>query len=59
MYDGKFYEVSERKHFNIGDIFIDGRDYQIKLIGTSHDIYDMSFVAPELYYILEKSTIQN
>ena len=59
MYDGKFYKCSERKHFELGDIFFDGRDYQCKLIGTNHDLFDMSFVAPELYCILEEVTVQN
>jgi hypothetical protein len=58
-YNGKFYKISERKHFELGDIFFDGRDYEFKLIGTTHDLFDMSFVAPELYYILEEVTIQN
>ena len=53
-YDGKFYVTSKRKHFELGDIFFDSRDYQVKMIGTNHDIFDMSFVAPELYIILEE-----
>jgi hypothetical protein len=54
MYDGKFYKTSKRKHFELGDIFMDGRDRQAKLIGTNHDIFDMSFIDPELYIILEE-----
>lgn len=52
-YDGKLYKISERKDFHIGDIFIDGRDYYAKRIDTDRDIFNMAFVAPELYLILE------
>lgn len=52
--DNKFYTLSERKHFKINDLFIDLRDYQYKVIESNDDIFDMSFVAPELYIILEE-----
>ena len=52
--DNKFYTLSERKHFEINDLFIDLRDYQYKVIESNNDIVDMSFVAPELYIILEE-----
>ncbi len=58
-YNGKFYKISDRKRLEVNDIFIDGRDYNIKLVGSSQDIYDMSYVAPELYVVLEEVTIQN
>jgi hypothetical protein len=58
-YNGKFYKISDRKRLEVNDIFIDGRDYNIKLVCSSQDIYDMSYVAPELYVILEEVTIQN
>ena len=53
--DNKFYTLSERKHFKINDLFIDLRDYQFKTIESNDDIVDMSFVAPELYIILEET----
>lgn len=56
-YNGKFYTVSERKKFRINDIFIDGRDYGVKVIESAQDIFDMSFTAPELYVILEEVAI--
>lgn len=52
--DNKFYICSNKKHLEINDMFIDLRDYQFKVIESNHDIYDMSFVAPELYIILEE-----
>lgn len=52
--DNKFYTYSERKHFEINDLFIDLRDYQYKVIESNDDIVDMAFVAPELYIILEE-----
>lgn len=57
--NGKFYIVSERKDFRLGDMFIDGRDYGVKVIETEHDMFDVSFMAPELYVILEEVTVQN
>ena len=57
-YNGKFYTVSDRKDFRINDVFIDGRDYGVKVIESEQDIIDMSFTAPELYVILEETTIQ-
>lgn len=56
-YNGKFYIVTERKRLMIGDVFIDGRDYGIKIIEDEQDIIDMSYIAPELYVILEETTI--
>ena len=53
-YNNKFYRVSERKSFEINDIVFDGRDYMFKRIASNDDIFDMSFVAPELYIILEE-----
>lgn len=41
------------------DIFIDGRDYCFKVIENEHDLIDVSFMAPEMYYILEEVTVQN
>ena len=58
-YNNKFYKVSSRSALEVGDIVIDGRDYNFKLMESDHDIFDMSFVAPELYCILEETTIQN
>jgi hypothetical protein len=58
-YNNKFYKVSSRKNLFGGDIIIDGRDYNFKLMESSQDVFDMSFVAPELYVILEETTIQN
>lgn len=55
-YNGKFYAVSQRTDFRINDVFFDGRNYSIKLIETEQDLIDMSFVAPELYVILEETT---
>ena len=52
--DNKFYTYSERKNFAINDLFIDLRDYQYKVIKSNDDIFDMAFVAPELYIILEE-----
>jgi hypothetical protein len=58
-YNGKFYKASDRKTLRINDIFIDGRNYGVKIIEDEQDIFDMSFVDPELYLILEEATIQN
>lgn len=58
-YDGKFYYVSDRKNLRINDVFIDGRDYGVKVIESEQDIFDMAFVDPELYVILKETTIQN
>lgn len=53
-YDDRLYKVSDRKQFRIGDIFIDGRNYSVNIIEDEQDIIDMSYVAPELYVILEE-----
>lgn len=58
-YNGKFYTVSRRTDFRINDVFFDGRDYGIKIVETENDLFDMSFVDPELYVILEEVTVQN
>ena len=58
-HNGKFYIASERKRFHINDIFIDGRDYGVKVIETEEDLIDVAYMAPELYMILEEVTVQN
>ena len=58
-YDGKFYIPSKRTALIVNDIFFDGRDYSIKMIESIDDLSEMSFVAPELYCILEQTTIQD
>ena len=58
-YNGKFYIVSERKNFRLYDIFIDGRDYCLKVIETDNDLIDVAYMPPELYVILEEVTVQN
>ena len=58
-YNGKLYKVSNRKNFRINDIFIDGRDYGIKIIEDAQDILDLAYMASELYVILEEVTTQN
>ena len=58
-YNGKFYSISDRKTPRVNDILIDGRDYSVKIIEDEQDIIDMSYVAPELYVILEEITKQN
>jgi hypothetical protein len=58
-YNDKFYIASERKVFHINDIFIDGRDYGVKVIETEDDLIDVSYMAPEVYMILEEVTVQN
>lgn len=58
-YNGKFYSISDRKNFRINDIFIDGRDYAVKIIEDEQDLFDLAYMAPELYVILEELTIQN
>jgi hypothetical protein len=58
-YNGKFYTVAERKDFHINDVFLDGRDYGVKIIETEKDLIDVAFMAPELYIILKEVTIQN
>lgn len=52
--ENKFYTLSDRKHFQINDLFFDIRDCRYKIIESNHDIFDMSFVDPELYIILEE-----
>lgn len=58
-YNGKFYKISERKDFRLNDIFIDGRDYSVKVIDSTQDYNAVAFMAPELYVILEEVTVQN
>ena len=58
-YNEKFYAISDRKAFRINDIFIDGRDYSVKVIETEDDLINVSYMAPELYCILEEATVQN
>lgn len=58
-YNGKFYKVSDRKTLRVNDIFLDCRDYGVKTIEDEQDIFDMSYVDPDLYVILEETTVQN
>ncbi len=58
-YNGKVYRVSDRKMLRINDLFLDCRDYGAKIIEDEHDIIEMTYVAPELYVILEEITKQN
>jgi hypothetical protein len=58
-YNEKFYVASERKDFKLNDIFIDGRDYFFKAIEDEHDLVDVSFMAPEMYFILDEVTVLN
>jgi hypothetical protein len=58
-YNGNFYKVSDRKDFRLNDVFIDGRDYGVKIIESEQDLLDTAYMAPECYVILEKITIQN
>lgn len=58
-YNGKFYSVSDRKDLRVNDIFIDGRDYGVKIVEDVQDLFDLAYMAPELYVILEEVTIQN
>ena len=58
-YNGKFYTVSSRRNLRLNDIFLDGRDYGVKIIESIDDLSEMSFIDPELYIILEELTIQN
>jgi hypothetical protein len=58
-YGDKLYKVSNKNWLEVNDIIIDGRDYNFKLIESNQDIHDMAYVAPELYCILEETTIQN
>ena len=58
-YDNKFYMFLNRKKFYMNDIFCDLRDEHFKIIESEQDLTNMSFIAPELYYILEEVTIQN
>ena len=58
-YNGKVYKVSDRKMLRVNDLFLDCRDYGAKIIQDEQDIIEMSYVAPELYIILEAITTQN
>ena len=57
-YDEKNYVISNRKSLNLGDIFYDTRCCNFKMVETDHDLFNMSFVDPELYYILEEVQAQ-
>lgn len=58
-YNGKFYTVSSRKDFRLNDIFLDGRDYGVKMVETENDLINATYIAPELYVILKEVTIEN
>ena len=58
-YNGKFYTISSRKEFRLNDIFLDGRDYGVKIIETENDLINAMCIAPELYVILKEVTIEN
>jgi hypothetical protein len=58
-YNGKFYAASKRKNLRVNDIFIDGRDYGVKIIEDVQDLFDLAYMAPEAYVILEEATVQN
>jgi hypothetical protein len=56
-YNGKFYTVSSRKDFRLNDIFLDCRDFGVKMMETENDLMDAVWIASELYVILEEATI--
>jgi hypothetical protein len=56
-YNRKFYKVSNRKCFRLNDIFLDCRDFGVKMIETENDLINAVCIAPELYVILEEVTI--
>jgi hypothetical protein len=58
-YNGKFYTISNRRGLRLNDMFLDGRDYGVKIIESIDDLSEMSFIDPELYVILEEFTVQN
>jgi hypothetical protein len=58
-YNGKFYKVSSKRMLEVGDVVIDGRDYNFKVMESNQDVMDMSYVAPELYCVLDETAIQN
>ena len=58
-YNGKFYTVSSRKDFRLNDIFLDGRDYGVKMVETENDLINAMCIAPEMYVILKEVTIEN
>lgn len=55
--NGRFYTAAKRKEFRMGDIWIDGRDYNVKVIEKPSDLITTAYMAPELYIILEEATI--
>ena len=59
IYNGKFYIISERKTFKLNDVFLDVRDYFFKVIEDDEDLTSIASLAPELYVILEETTIQD
>lgn len=58
-YNGKFYTISNRKDFRLNDIFLDGRDYGVKIVETENDLINAMCMAPELYIILKEVTVQD
>ena len=58
-YNGKFYTISNRKNLRLNDIFLDGRDYGVKIIETESDLMNAAYIAPELYIILTEVTVQD
>ena len=56
-YNGKFYKVSSRRDFRLNNIFLDCRDFGVKIIETENDLINAVCMAPELYVILEEATI--
>lgn len=58
-YNGKFYTISNRKDFRLNDIFLDGRDYGVKIVETENDLINAMCMAPEFYIILKEATVQD
>ena len=58
-YNGKFYTISNRRDFRLNDIFLDGRDYGVKMVETENDLINAMCIAPELYVILKEVVIEN
>ena len=56
--NGRFYTAAKRKEFRMGDIWIDGRDYNVKEVEKLSDLFTANFMDPETYLILEEATIQ-
>lgn len=54
VYNDKFYTLSTRREPRLNDIFLDCKNYSVKIIETEADLITVASMQPEQYIILKE-----